>query len=217
MLARSLSSAASRLSAHARPFQVRGMAAAAANVKPPMEMPGVSGRYASALWLAAFKAGSLDKVEKDLGEFGKAMKSNATVKMYVLDPAVNRKDKAENLMAGMKGSNELSRNFIGVLAENGRLGEVEGCIEDYSKLMKAHRKEVDAIITTAEPLDAEDMADVQAAVSTMVEKDEKVSITQKVDPALLGGFVIAVGDKWVDMSVARRIRDVEKLLMEPLN
>jgi len=197
----------------ARAMQVRMMS----DMKPPMEVHGVSGRYASALWLAAAKAGNLDKVEGDLKELGKAIAASEPFKMYVRDPAVNRKEKTQNLMDGMKGSEELSRNFVGVLAENGRLGEVEGCIEDYTKLMKAHRKEVDAVITTAEPLDAEDMADVEAAVSAMVAKDEKVSISQKVDPALMGGFMIAVGDKWVDMSVARRIRDVEKLLLEPMH
>ena len=92
------------------------MAAAAATVKLPVAVHGLSGRYANALYLAASKAGALDAVEKDLTELRKVLSTDAKFKRFVLDPSVARKTKSEAMGKAFASSNEVTKKFVGMIS-----------------------------------------------------------------------------------------------------
>lgn len=209
------------------------------SAKAPAQTFGVSGRYASALWQHANKVGALDKVrsacvrvlvrdcpelsrsrlaqvEKDLANISQAMATNETFARFVKDPCISRRTKTEAMEAATAGADETTRKMALVLCENGRLDEMPAVIADYSALMRAHRKEIEVTITSAEALDAEDLSMVKDALTNFKKEGESFIISEKVDSSLLGGVIVQLGDKYVDLSTIKRIREIERILQEPV-
>ena len=71
--------------------------------------------------------------------------------------------------------------------------------------MAAHRGEVVCTVTTAKPLAAEMVAEVEGALGGFLQAGEKALVTYAVDPAIVGGMVVAIGDKFVDMSMSTKL------------
>jgi len=193
-----------------------GVRAMSSSAKAPTQTYGVSGRYASALWQHANKVGVLEKVEQDLSNISSAMSSNQTFARFVKDPCISRKTKGEAMAAAVAGADETTRKLAAVLCENGRLNELPAVITDFATLMRAHRKEIEVTITSAESLDSEDLGSIKDALGNLKKSDESFIISEKVDPALLGGVIVQLGDKYVDLSTIRRIREIERILAEPV-
>ena len=80
--------------------------------------------------------------------------------------------------------------------------------------MAAHRKEVSAVVTTATPLEKNELEDVRAALGGLIGKDQKLVLETRVDESILGGLVVSYGDKYIDLSVQTRIQQMRRLLME---
>merc|ERR1719183_863792 len=168
-----------------------GVRAMSSSAKAPAQTFGVSGRYASAL-------------------------ANQTFARFVKDPCISRKTKGEAMAAAVTGADETTRKLAAVLCENGRLNELPAVITDFATLMRAHRKEIEVTITSAESLDSEDLGSIKDALGNLKKSDESFIISEKVDPALLGGVIVQLGDKYVDLSTIRRIREIERILAEPV-
>ena len=71
-------------------------------------------------------------------------------------------------------------------------------------------------ITSAEPLDAEDMTSVKEALKNLKAAGESFIISEKVDSSILGGIIVQMGDKYVYLSTIKRIREIERILQEPV-
>lgn len=113
-------------------------------VKPPIQVFGIEGRYATALYSAASKKKTLEAVEKDLIKFQASFKSDAKLREYIENPLIKRSQKSEGLKAV---STKISfkpetSNLLQVLAENGRLKKLDGVINAFKIIMAAHRGEV---------------------------------------------------------------------------
>lgn len=65
-----------------------------------------------------------------------------------------------------------------------------------------------------QPLDAAAMKDVEGALKGFLKSNQKLLITTKTDPAIIGGMVVSIGDKYVDMSIASKIRKYSKIIAE---
>lgn len=128
-------------------FQVRNFSTSNASnqlVKPPVQVFGIVGRYACALYSAASKKKSLEAVEKDLIRFQQSLKTDARLREIIENPLIKRAQKAEGLKAvaeKVSYKTETS-NFLQALAENGRLTAVDGVINAFKLIMAAHRGEV---------------------------------------------------------------------------
>ena len=158
----------------------------------------------------------LAQVEKDLANISQAMATNETFARFVKDPCISRRTKTEAMEAATAGADETTRKMALVLCENGRLDEMPAVIADYSALMRAHRKEIEVTITSAEALDAEDLSMVKDALTNFKKEGESFIISEKVDSSLLGGVIVQLGDKYVDLSTIKRIREIERILQEPV-
>ena len=95
------------------------------------------------------------------------------------------------------------------LAANARLGEVDKVIDAYSTLMKAERKEVDAVITSATELTSAQTKKISKALEPHLGAGETVKLTTEVDPALLGGLTVQIGDKYLDLYAATKIAAIK--------
>lgn len=113
-------------------------------VKTPVQVFGIEGRYATALYSAATKQKSLEAVEKDLIKFQYSVKTDAKLKGFIENPTIKRDLKANALKAVAQkiSLKPESANLLQILAENGRLNKLDAVINAYKILMSAHRGEV---------------------------------------------------------------------------
>lgn len=113
-------------------------------VKSPLQVFGLEGRYAQALYSAATKMKSLDNVEKDLIKFQGTMKADTKLREFIKDPTYKREIKSNALKAvGQKMSlQSATTNLLSTLAENGRLNRLNSVINAFKMIMAAHRGEV---------------------------------------------------------------------------
>ncbi|KAL7271275.1 ATP synthase F0 subcomplex subunit OSCP atp5 [Rhizina undulata] len=194
--------------------------AVAASPKPPVQLFGVDGTYASALYTAAAKTSTLESTDKALQNIKNLLKKDAKLNTILASPTLNAADKSAIVYEISKatGQDKTVKNLLEVLAENNRLGVLSGVIEQYATLMSAHRGEVEAVVTSASPLDSKILSRLEAVISKSqyVQPGQKLKVTNKVNPEIIGALVVEVGDRTVDASVASKLAKLNKLLTEPL-
>merc|ERR1712121_71811 len=180
----------------------------------PIKVFGVEGRYAHALFSAASKTKALDKTESELNKFQDLLKSNPKLAEFCHDPTVNKTEKHDVIMKVVESQkmSDLTKNFMGVLAEGNRLKRAEGIIGAFGKIMRARRGEVDCTVTTAKPLDAATMKSLTSTLQKFIKSNETLKIDTATDPSLIGGMVINLGDYFIDMSTATKIKKITRAL-----
>nr|ADV36665.1 H+ transporting ATP synthase O subunit [Antheraea yamamai] len=189
-------------------------AATAQLIKPPVQVFGLEGRYASALYSAAYKNKALEIVEKELTQFQQSLRTDAKLKEFIINPTLKRNLKAEALkhVATKTNLSATTSNLLGALAENGRLSKLDTIINAFKIMMAAHRGEVTCEVITAKPLDQAQRQSLEAALKKFLKGNETIQLTAKVDPSLIGGMVVSIGDKYVDMSVASKVKKYTELI-----
>lgn len=179
-------------------------------------LSGVPGKYALALHQAATKASVADKVEKELAEVMDMATTNEQFGLFLRDPSISALDKDAALKEVLTkaGVNDITKNFVSLLVENRRVNIMDKIVGQYKDLMSHLRGEVKAIVTTAEPMNDEELANVRKGVMDMLSKGQKLLLEQKVDPTIIGGVILDVGDKHIDMSILSRVKRVQQLILD---
>ena len=191
-----------------------GPTASTGKMALPTRVTGLEGRYAGAVFCAAHAANQVANVEKDLASFLATAQVSKDLAELIKNPSIPRRIKGEAMTAISKklGVCSTTAKMLQLLCENGRIDMVGKIAGKFSLIMSASRGEVPALVTSADPLSAEQMASLAAALNKFVSKGEKVVLSTKVDESILGGLVVDVGDKHIDMSVASRINRLQTLL-----
>ncbi|ETN70087.1 hypothetical protein RB195_005474 [Necator americanus] len=184
-------------------------------VKAPVAVHGIEGRYAAALYSAAHKQKNLEQVDKDLQKIKGIYQQDAKFKDFVRDPTLKglKKKQAVLAIAQKLGLTKESTNFLGILAENGRLSKLEAVVASYEHIMRAHRGELFVQVTSAEPLSKSHESALSDALHKMAKSGQKLNVTYTVKPAIMGGLVVTIGDKYVDLSIASRIKKLKETLV----
>ncbi|XP_059824881.1 ATP synthase subunit O, mitochondrial [Hypanus sabinus] len=203
-------------------LKVRYLSTSVANpasklVMPPIQVYGVEGRYATALYSAASKQKKLDQVEQELQKINSIMK-DPKVYGVLTNPHIKRniKQKTVNDVLTKQKVSPIMINFINLLAENGRLRQTPDVAVAFSNIMSAHRGEVLCSVTTAQPLDEASLTDLKAALNGFLKKSETLKLETKTDPSILGGMIVSIGDKYVDMSTKTKVQKLSKLINEAI-
>jgi len=183
-------------------------------VKTPAPVFGTEGRYAAALYSAATKQKALAAVEKDLATMKTTIAKDKRFAEFLADPSVKKTIKAEGLSGACDKLklNPLTKNLFVALAENGRHNLVQPVISSFSSIMAAHRGEIVCEVTTAKPLNAAMSKEVEAAIALFLKKGQKSLISYKVDANIMGGMVVSIGDRFVDMSTASKVKKYSEII-----
>ncbi|ESN98321.1 hypothetical protein HELRODRAFT_185866 [Helobdella robusta] len=207
--------ASNRLSLLARSFST-SVTLKSKLVASPIGVYGIEGRYAHALYSAATKQNKLDAVEKELKDFQALLKTDVKLNEFVLNPTVRKFDKKDVLVNVMKKKNysPLTTNLFVALADNGRFKILPALFATYAKIMSAHRGEVVCTVTTAKALEAAHLKDLKTALDSFVEKGQVIQLETKVDPSIIGGMVVNIGDKYIDMSMSTKIKTYTELIKQ---
>jgi len=204
--------------------QIRGLstsqvsqAAAAAN-KAPIQVFGLEGRYAHAIYSAAAKNNQLQAVEKDFQGIASLLKKEGRVTDILKNPLLTKQQRtnAVNELAVKRGANQLTVNTLALLAENGRLGRLEGICKLFGEIMQAHNGEVTAIVTTAKALNAAETKELTTVLNGFLKKGNKLQLETKVDNSLIGGMVVVLGDRYIDLSISSKLKTYENIVKETL-
>jgi F-type H+-transporting ATPase subunit delta len=108
-------------------------------------------------------------------------------------------------------ADELVRNFLRLVAEKGRIGEIEEIARELDRLMAAEEGRLDVELTTAFELSDSEASAILKQIQEA--SGRKVEATRKVDPDLIGGFVLQAGSMRVDASVRGRIERLRRELV----
>ncbi|KAF8365624.1 atp-3 [Pristionchus pacificus] len=197
-----------------RSFSTSNVSLASQLIKTPVQVHGIEGRYAAALYSAAHKSNNLETVDKDLKTVREILKENPKFRDFVLDPTLKatKKKATVTAIAQKLSLSKESANFLGLLADNGRLNKLDAVISSFESVMRAHRGELFVQVTSAEALSKSHEGALNDALSKLVKKGQKVTITYNVKPSIVGGLIVNIGDKYVDLSIASRIKKYKEVL-----
>lgn len=168
----------------------------------------LQGRYASALFDLASENGAVTAVEGDLEALDAALRESDDLRGLIRNPQVSRGDmaKAFDALGEAMGLSQLTRNFLGVLASNRRLGVLPETIGAFFAIAAAERGEVTAEVTSAHPLSVEQTEALRQKLEAR--EGRKISVKSSVDPDLLGGLVVTLGSKRIDGSLRTRLNSL---------
>ena len=165
-------------------------------------------RYSKAILDLANSKGVAEVVSDDMKTIATTINGNLELSTFIQNPTIKVEVKEKALLEVFAESNSVTKGLFHLLFENKRF-EILGAIAvEYGKLSDlANGKEL-AQVTTAFPMDAALEAQVLAKIATL--SDKKITLENIVDPAIIGGFILRIGDKQYNASVYNRLQVLKK-------
>ena len=172
----------------------------------------LAGRYAIALFQLARENKQIDPVSASLDTIKQALAESADFAELTTSPLLGREQATRAVMAaaGSMGIDQTTTNFLGVLARNRRLSQLPGIIRAYRELAARHRGELTAQVTSAHPLDADQLAAVKANLRTRL--GSEVAVETAVNPELLGGLIVKIGSQMIDGSIRTKLNTLAQAM-----
>ena len=166
--------------------------------------------YARALFDAARDAAAVVPVGRDLGDFVAAFAASASLRDVLADPQIDSAARQRILVEITRGGQPLVANTLQLLLERGRFGIVAQLCAAYEALAAAEADLVKVEVTSAVELSAAAREKIAQRVAGTAGR--RVELAARVDPTIIGGLVLRVGDVIVDASVQARIRQLRRRL-----
>jgi F-type H+-transporting ATPase subunit delta len=165
----------------------------------------VGARYAQALFDLARSGGRLAAVEADLKAFKLMRRESLDLRRLLDSPAFSAEDKTRALVAVAAAAkfDDVSRKFLGLMAQNRRAGEITSAITAFEALAAAERGVASAEVTTAVRLTPAQEVGLKAALRQALGKDPEIETV--VDPSILGGLKVRVGSRLYDASLRSKL------------
>ncbi|ANW18077.1 F0F1 ATP synthase subunit delta [Streptomyces clavuligerus] len=158
---------------------------------------------------AAQRAGTLDTVEDEVFRFGRIVDSSKELRAALTDKAATKAAKTELLRELLGGkADPVTERLVARLVTAPRGRSLEGGLEALSKLAAARRDRMVAIVTTAVPLSDQQKQRLGAVLAKVYGRTMHLNLD--VDPEVLGGIAVRVGDELIDGTVAERLGDVSR-------
>ncbi|MGL5890825.1 MAG: ATP synthase F1 subunit delta [Bacteroidia bacterium] len=173
----------------------------------------VSYRYAKALLDLAIEKGQLEQVREDMQLVRDTVHESRELEVLLKSPVV-KTDKKQDILKAIFGGKigVITTEFIDIITRKRREAELEIIAESFLSQYRINKNIVTAVITSAAALDDTLRKQVLEIVRQMA--GTEVELTEKIDPELIGGFVLRVGDRQVDTSLIRQIRMLERSFSE---
>ena len=167
-------------------------------------------RYAKAILEIAESKGVATNVSEDMTLIASTIKSNEELSTFIQNPTIKVEVKESALLEIFANSNAVTKSLIHLLFENKRFEILNAIALEYNALFDIMNNVEVAKVTTAIPMDAALEAKVLAQIATF--SDKKVTIENVVDPSIIGGFILRIGDKQYNASVANRLQVLKREL-----
>lgn len=168
--------------------------------------------YARALFEMAQAEDVTDRIEEELFRLRELLKGNPALLEFLKDPNVKREGKRQALAELFQGRvHPLTLNALLTLNDQDRASRLLPIIEEFTGVADAAREKVSGEVVTAIALDDATLKRLTTELSRVTGK--KVELFQKIDPAILGGAIIQVGEQVIDGSLRRKLSELKELLV----
>ena len=167
-------------------------------------------RYAKAILDLANSKGVAEAVNNDMKLIASIIESNLELSTFIQNPTTKVEVKESALLEVFANVNGITKGLFHLLFENKRFEILNAIAVEYSKVFDESNGIEVAKVTTAIPMDAALETKVLAKVSTL--SDKKITIENIVDPSIIGGFILRIGDQQYNASVANRLQVLKREL-----
>ncbi len=172
----------------------------------------VGERYAQALFDLALETGRLDAVRADVKSLKAAWIDSADLRRLATSPVIKSEDQVKGLTAVAASAKfePSTRNFLGLLAQNGRARDLPGVLAGFERLYARHTGLVAAEVVSAQALDDVQITHIRNALLESLGRAPELTV--RVDPSILGGLKVKVGSKLFDASLKTKLDSMKYAL-----
>ncbi|MEO8234809.1 MAG: ATP synthase F1 subunit delta [Flavobacterium sp.] len=167
-------------------------------------------RYAKAILDLATSKNVANEVSNDMFLVATTINDNSELDTFIQNPTIKVEAKENALLEVFANTNEVTKSLFHLLFENKRFEILGAIASEYNKLFDEENGIEVAKVTTAIAMDADLEAKVKAKIATF--SDKKVTIENTVDASIIGGFILRIGDKQYNASVANRLQVLKREL-----
>jgi ATP synthase F1 delta subunit len=164
--------------------------------------------YARSLFEVAKEQDKLDVVKEELGQFADALDGNRELAIYFFSPYFSTTEKKDGLGKLLEGVDPVVANFLALMIENHRMPVVFRVRREYDALWEAENKRLPVTVTSAVELDEATVKAIGDAIGRQT--GQQVDLTANVDPDVLGGLVVRVGNSILDASIRNRLENLRR-------
>jgi len=165
--------------------------------------------YAEAVFQEALEKGTFDKWQNMLCALSEACK-NAYV-MNVIKSSANAEKASENIFSILKDLlDDYGKNFVRILAENSRLEVVPEIYQEFIRLREKHDKVMTVDLISARSFDENEILAIKEKLSQKY--NCRINMKQQIDPSIIGGVILKVGDKVIDASIKNSLSALSSTL-----
>jgi F-type H+-transporting ATPase subunit delta len=168
-------------------------------------------RYATAVFALASEAKEIDSVGAQLTSILSTMESDPTIRDFFVSPVISRDEKERALLATFQRRvGDIALHTLLLLVRKRRETLLGDLVEEYRKIDREARGTELLLVTTARELSADELNSMVARLERTYNKKFEASV--KLDPSLIGGVRIAMGDRMIDGSVSGRLEELTRSL-----
>jgi F-type H+-transporting ATPase subunit delta len=171
-------------------------------------MEEVARVYAEALFEAAKDTGKLDQIHEQLDEVAEAIAENHDLQVFLFSPYFSSAEKREGLERAISGAEPELVNFLELLVEKHRMPAIFRIRERLDELWARENKQLDVTVTSAVELDESVIDHIRDQIEKQT--DRTVELTAQVDPDILGGLVLRVGNMVLEASLRSKLERLRK-------
>jgi F-type H+-transporting ATPase subunit delta len=164
--------------------------------------------YARSLFDAAKQAGKLDQLRKQLGQFAEAVNENRELQVFFFSPYFSTKEKQDALHRLLVDPDEQLVNFLELLIDNHRMPVIFRIRRTFDQLWEQENRQLPVEITSAIELDNATTDSVAQRIGESTGR--RVMLTTRVDPSIIGGIVVRVGNSILDASIRNRLEQLRR-------
>ena len=164
--------------------------------------------YARSLFEVARDQGKLDELREQLGQFADALDENRELAVFFFSPYFSTKEKQEGLERMLDGADATFLNFLKLLIENHRMPVIFRARQQYERMWERENELLPVEITSAIALDEETTQSLGKSIGERAGR--KVKLAAHVDPDILGGIVLRVGNSILDASIRNRLEQLRR-------
>lgn len=166
--------------------------------------------YARSLFEVAQERDKLDLVREQLGQVADALEENRELRLFFFSPYFSTEEKRDGLRRTIEGGDPLLMNFLDVLVENHRLPVLLRVRREYDRLWDEANDLLPVTVTSAVALDDAVVQRIGDEIGRQTGR--QVQLTKEVDPSIVGGFVVRVGNAILDASIRNRLEHLRKTI-----
>ncbi len=167
-------------------------------------------RYSTAILNLSDSKGVTEIVNNDMKSIASTIKGNEELNTFIQNPTIKVEVKEKALLEVFATADNVTKGLLHLLFENKRFEILDVIATEYSRLFDIKNNVEVAKVTTAVAMDAALEAKVLAKIATL--SDKKITIENIVDPAIIGGFILRIGDQQYNASVANRLQVLKREL-----